>query len=478
MRLATDVREALNMIVMKFGGTSVEDAQAIRRLVTIVRGRIRQQPVVVSSAMSGVTDTLLQATVKASSGNDPATSKLLQHLEARHIATAHDLVRNYHQTEITISGLFDELRPLLTAVCRQRRVSPQLSDRVASFGERLSTVLVSAALEESGIASTLLDARECIVTDDHFTRATPLMNASKDRLRARLIPLLHSKRVPVLGGFIAATVGGQTTTLGRGGSDFTAALVGGALDAKRVEIWTDVDGIRTTDPRLYPQARHIESISFHEAAELARLGAKVLHPSTLLPVMDKNIPVYVLNSRNPLHPGTCVRAESHGIAGVKAIAVKHGVTLVEARTDRFFRPSVLARDMLSIMEANGCVPDIVSISSASITVSVDNKGVVGCLRAELAERVKLKAENSKALVSLVADDVRRVVGLPARVCSSLGGIEVWIASPGASHRSFSFVVSEKDVPDVVRRLHESLLQDNPSLPKVRTEEKFDSGLIA
>jgi aspartate kinase len=466
------------MIVMKFGGTSVEDAQAIRRLANIVRGRLRQQSVVVSSAMAGVTDTLLQTASTAAGGNEPATLKLLEGLESRHITTAHQLLRDFNQTEADISGLFAELRPLVSAICALREVTPQLSDRVASFGECLSTVLVSAALRESGIDASLIDARECIVTDDHFTGAAPLMDASNERLRTRLMPLLEEKRVPVLAGFIAATAQGETTTLGRGGSDLTAALVGGALDAERVEIWTDVDGIRSTDPRLYRHTRHIESISFQEAAELAQLGAKVLHPATLIPAMEKNIPVYVLNSRNSLHPGTCVRSESFGPAGVKAIAVKHGITLVQASTARSFRPTGLASEMFSLLETNGYFPDIASIGHTSVTVTVDKKEAVACLREQFEKRVNIKAENSKALISLVAEDIHRIVGLPAQVFLALDGIEIWLASSSASRRSLSLVTSEKDVPEVVRRLHESILQDNYRLLRVGAEESVASAVSA
>jgi len=466
------------MIVIKFGGTSVEDAQAISRLVNLVRGRLRQQPVIVLSAMAKVTDTLLQATSTAASGNEPATLELLERLESRHIATAHDLLRDFSQTEANISGLFAELRPLLGAICALREVTPRLSDRVASFGERLATVLVSAALRESAIDATLIDARECIVTDDHFTCAAPLIDASNQRLRARLIPLLEEKRVPVLAGFIAATAQGQTTTLGRGGSDLTAALVGGALDAERVEIWTDVDGIRSTDPRLYRHTRHIESISFQEAAELAQLGAKVLHPGTLIPAMEKNIPVHVLNSRNPQHPGTCVRTESPGDARVKAIAVKHGITLVQASTARSFRPAGLAGEVFSLLEANGCLPDIASIGHTSVTVTVDKQEAIACLRKQFEKRANIKAENSKALVSLVAEDIHRIVGLPAQVFLALDGIEIWLASTSASRRSFSLVTSEKDVPEVVRRLHESILQDNYPLLRVDAEESVASAVSA
>jgi len=466
------------MIVMKFGGTSVEDAQAISRLVNLVRGRLWQRPVIVSSAMAGVTDTLLQAAATVTSGNQSATLELLERLESRHIAAANDLLHDSAQAMASIRDLFAELRPLLGAICALREVTPRLRDRVASFGERLSTVLVVAALQESGIDATLIDARECIVTDDHFTCAAPFLDASNQRLRTRLVPLLEAKRVPVLGGFIAATAQGQPTTLGRGGSDLTAALVGAALGAERVEIWTDVDGIRSTDPRLYGHTGHIENISFQEAAELAQLGEKVLHASTLIPAMEKNIPVYVLNSRNPLHLGTCVQAESPGTAGVKAIAVKHGITLVEASTARSFRPTGLASEMFSLLEANGCLPDIASIGHTSVTVTVDNKDAVACLRRQFEKRVNITAENSKALVSLVADDIHRIVGLPAQVFSALDGIEVWLASTNASRRSFSLVISEKDVPEVVRRLHESLLEDNNPLLRVGPEESVASAVSA
>jgi aspartate kinase len=355
------------MIVMKFGGTSVEDARAIGRLVNLVRERVHQRPVIVTSALAGVTDALLHAASTAAGGNQSATLELLERLESRHIATADDLLVGVAQVKANISQLFGELRSLLGAICALREVTPRLRDRVASFGERLSTELITAALQESGIDAALVDARECIVTDDRYTNAAPLLDASDQRLRARLVPLLKKKRVAVLGGFIGATAQGQTTTLGRGGSDLTAALVGAALDAERVEIWTDVDGIRSTDPWLCGNTRHIESIGFQEAAELAQLGAKVLHPATLIPAMEKNIPVYVLNSRNSRHPGTCVYAEPQSAAGIKAIAVKHGIILVEASTCCSFRPSVLASEMLSLLEANGCLPDIASIGLIALS---------------------------------------------------------------------------------------------------------------
>ena len=445
------------MIVAKFGGTSVEDANAIRRLRRIVSARLEQQPVLVVSAMAGATDALLQAAGLASTGDERSTFDLLDHLQEGHIAAARELLSESGQVSGSLEQLFAELRPLLDGVCALRELTPRLSDRIVSFGERLSTTLVAGALQESGPQAELVDARECIVTDDHFTCATPLIDQTNDRLRAKLVPLLSQGKVPVLGGFIASNVKGLTTTLGRGGSDFTAALIGAALNAKRVEIWTDVDGIRTTDPRLYPEAQPIESLSFHEASELAHFGAEVLHPATLVPAIDNNIPIYVLNSRNPDHPGTCVRACGNGPGRVKAIAVKRGITVLEAISPRSLRRHGLAGQVFRLLEQHGCAPDVASISDSSVTVTVDKKEVVPLVCNGLGPRVQVHAENSKAIVSLVGEEILAIPGLPGQVFSALEGFNVRLIAQGASRWSFSFVVEEQDAPEAVRRLHQELI---------------------
>ncbi len=446
------------MIVMKFGGTSVEDAKAIARLQRIVRDRAEQLPVVIVSALAGVTDALLQAAALAAAGNERATFDLVDQLEKRHLATARELLPSAGQVTIALRQLFAELRPLLQAVCALHELTPRLSDRIVAYGERLSPVIVTAALQHAGIPAEWVDARECVVTDDHFTCASPLERATTDRARTRLLPLLEDGKTPVLGGFIASNAKGLTTTLGRGGSDLTAALLGAALQAERVEIWTDVDGIRTTDPRLYPQAQPIESLSFHEAAELAHFGAKVLHPATLLPAIENDIPVYVLNSRNAAHRGTCVRAQSDGPARVKAIAVKHGIIVLEATTPRSLRGNGLARELFNLLELHGCPPDIASISDTSVTVTLDKKEVVPLICNGLGPRAQVHAENSKALVSLVADDIRSISGLPGQVFAALEGLDVRLIAQGASRWSFSFVVEERDAAEAVRRLHLALLE--------------------
>jgi aspartate kinase len=451
------------MIVMKFGGTSVEDAGAIERLRAIVQERRREQPVVVVSAMATVTDRLLHASSLAVAGDEANTLKAVSDLQARHEVTAIELLDHSGRVIPKIEKLFEELRSVLRAVCALQELTPRMSDRIVSFGERLSTVIVTAVLEEGGVPAELVDSRDCILTDDNYGAAAPRTDETNDRLRDRLLPLLGRGVVPVLGGFIASNGKEQTTTLGRGGSDFSAAIMGAALGAERVDIWTDVDGIRTTDPRLYPQTRHIKTLSFHEAAELAHFGAKVLHPATLLPAMEKNIPVYVLNSRNPGHPGTRVQAESDGTPSVKAIAVKRGIILLEASAPRSLRRSGLAREVFAVLEQHGCAADVASISDTTVLVSLDRKELVPLVCNAVGPRVQVHAEYNQALVSLVADDIREIPHLAGQVFAALEGLDVRLVAQGASRWSVTVVVSENEAAEAVRRLHEQVLEQKTAL---------------
>lgn len=300
------------MIVMKFGGTSVEDAAAMRQVIEIVRRKRALSPIVVASAMAKITDTLIRCAQLAHQGHEDDAQRLLNEtVAARHRDAAAQLVTTEPQRSVLLERIdhhLNELRTLLHGLAILGELSPRSLDTVASYGERLSTLILAAAMREAGLDAELLDARQFIITDDRFTKATPLMDLSAPRARALLLPVLHRGAIPVTQGFIGATPHGITTTLGRGGSDYSAAIIGALLDADAIEIWTDVDGILTTDPKLVPHARLLESVTFQEAAELAYFGAKVLHPSTILPAVEKNIPVYVYNTKNPKSPGTRITA--------------------------------------------------------------------------------------------------------------------------------------------------------------------------
>jgi aspartate kinase len=325
---------ATSCIVMKFGGTSVGDAKAIERLVSIVRERVPQHPVVVVSAMARVTDQLLQMARAAGSGDRKTALTLARELRERHYNTAGELLGTalFTQFHGDLGSEFEALEELARGISAVGELTPRSTDAVASFGEVLSSKLVSAALSAHGIEAIRVDSRDCIVTDDNFTRATPLFEETNSKLCELVQPFIAAGHVPVMGGFIGATRAGVTTTIGRGGSDFSASIIGAGLNAEKIEIWTDVDGMMTTDPNVCPDARRIKVISFDETAELAYFGAKVLHPATVLPAVQKNIPVYILNSRNPTCEGTRISARApHCKNFFKAIAAKKRITIIRCR---------------------------------------------------------------------------------------------------------------------------------------------------
>ena len=296
------------MIVMKFGGTSVADAAAIERTAQIVKARLPRRPMVVVSAMARVTDALLAAGKAAGEGHAAQALELAQSLRQRHHATAKELVSvaQYAVLGPEIDREFNVLDDLLKGIAAVGELSPRSSDYLVSYGERLNSKIVVEAYQARGIPAVLVDARQVLITDAQHGKATPQPDQIEHRAKNLVRPLLDAAQLPVMGGFIGATEQGVQTTIGRGGSDYSAALLGSGLDAEAIEIWTDVDGMMTTDPRICPEARRIRVISFEEAAELAYFGAKVLHPATVLPAVQKNIPVLVLNSLNPGNQGTLI----------------------------------------------------------------------------------------------------------------------------------------------------------------------------
>jgi aspartate kinase len=308
--------------------------------------------------------------------------------------------------------------------------------------------------------STLVDSRECIVTDNTHTRATPLFEESNKRLESKLAPLVAADRVPVMGGFIASTKAGITTTIGRGGSDFSAAIVGAALGAERIEIWTDVDGMMTTDPNMCPEARRIKVISFDEAAELAYFGAKVLHPATVLPAVQKNIPVYVLNSRNPSCEGTRISARAPRCRNVfKAIAAKKRITIVDVAAPRMLLAHGFLRAIFEAFDRHRVAVDVVATSEVSVSLTVDSNESIPALAADLAQLADVKYEGRKAIVCLVGENLRETPGIAARVFGELADVKIRMISQGASEINLTFVIDEDAVPEVVRRLHKTFFSE-------------------
>ncbi len=447
------------MIVMKFGGTSVESSEAIERVAKIVTSRSRQSPVVVVSAMAKVTDQLVAMGHKAAAGDCEASIGLLQSLRERHLQAALELL-GAKKCAALIPKLevhFSELENFLRGLAAVRELTPRGSDYLLSFGELISSLIVADAFAVRGLNATWVDSRECLVTDAKHTHAVPQMPATRERSKKKISPLLAKKRIPVMGGFIASTASGVPTTLGRGGSDYSAAIIGAALDAACIEIWTDVEGMMTTDPRLCRDAKTIKRISFNEAAELAYFGAKVLHPATLLPAIHQNIPVYVLNSRNLRSTGTQITARApRSTDTFRAITAKTGISIVNVVASRGVMVHGFLRSVFEALDRHSTSVDIVAISEVSMSFTMDTKRLPKALLAEMAEIADVTCEDQQAIICLVGEDIHGKPGIAASVFNNIAQAKVNIRmiSQGASEINISFVVKESDVPRAVRSLHE------------------------
>jgi len=453
-----------NLVVMKFGGTSVEDAKAMLRTTAIVRGRRERglSPVVVVSAMARVTDMLLAAAAAAGRGDKFGSLALAARLRNRHFDTAAELLCGDRFTEVraAICAEFDSLDDLLRGIAAVGELTPRTSDNVVSYGERISSLMVAAAFAQHGLNGVQVDARTCIITDDHFGKAAPQEAPIEAKLTELVLPLVQAGQTPVMGGFIGATADGITTTLGRGGSDFTAALVGGGLYAGAIEIWTDVNGIMTTDPRICPDALRVKTISFEEAAELAYFGAKVLHPAIILPVVQKSIPVWVLNSRNSENEGTKITAMAPPCASpFKSIAAKKRLTIIDVVASRMLMTHGYLKAVFDIFDKYHCAIDMVSTSEVSISLTVDSNERLREICGELSKIADVKLEGSKALICMVGEDIRGRSGISARVFSAIRHVNVRMISQGASEINMSFMIEESDVEEAIRSLHAEFFVD-------------------
>lgn len=430
---------------MKFGGTSVADAAAFENVARIVAAERATSPiVVVVSAMSGVTDALLAATLSS-----------VGPIFSRHLVAAEELLQGPELQRFTefVKRAEAQVRELLQAQTASNRKAVQ--DAVVSFGEILSSTLMAAVLNERGVEARQVDARRCIITDEEHTCARPFMRETFARTEDELRPLLDSGVVPVLGGFIAATLQGVTTTLGRGGSDYTAALIGAALKGDEIQIWTDVTGVLTADPRVVPGAQTIDRLSYSEAAELAYFGAKVLHPKTIQPAIENSIPVRICNSRLPQERGTLVGPQSETSSrAIKAIAHKTGVTVVQITSARMLGAYGFLRALFEVFERHRTVVDVVTTSEVSVSLSLDEVGALPAIVDELKELGTVGIEKGRAIICVVGEGLRGTPGIAGQVFSTINDINVSLISQGASSVNFTFVIEEERVKEAVRRLHE------------------------
>jgi aspartate kinase len=443
---------------MKFGGTSVEDAAAMKRVAGIVTGQQCPERVVVLSAAAGVTNQLLKVGTHAAQGQEATATDALGNLRERHKAIAAELLpaESSAAATVAIDAMCDELGEIAHGIAILGEATPRSFDLLASFGERLSTLLFHAYLESVGHNAALVDARSFVVTDGQYMHAVPDLTATADRLTHCVTPVLQRGAIVVTQGFIGATPAGTTTTIGRGGSDHSAALIGSLLGADEIQIWTDVDGILTADPSIVPGAHRIKVMSFMEASELAYFGARVLHPETILPAIKKNIPVRVLNSRRPDSRGTTIIAHSdsseHCI--VKSIAYKEAITLVSIVSTRMFLAHGFLENVFDVFHKYRTVVHTVATSDISVSATVNDTSHLDEIIRELERFATVTAAKAKAIVCVVGDNLRNSAGIAARVLHAVNGVNINMISQGASEINISFVVDEHQLNTVVRLLHD------------------------
>lgn len=440
---------------MKFGGTSVGDVAAFERVFHVISTQIERKPVVVVSAMTKVTDALLAAFDIAKKGDaDAAFASLEPHFE-RHVVVVKHFLPEENAFNKELEYAREELTDLLTRCSRRSLPLQMLKDAIQAYGEMLSSRLLAEVLKAKGVNARQVDSRRLIVTDDEFGAAAPIIDETNEIVQLELQPMIDAGEVPIMGGFIAANRGGETTTLGRGGSDYSAAIIAAALHASELQIWTDVTGVMTCDPRICGDATTIPVLSYEEAAELAYFGAKVLHPKTIKPAVDNAIPVRVCNTFEPAKVGTMVLADSPEAENtIKSIAHKKNITILRISSARMLGSYGFMSAVFQVFERFRTVIDVISTSEVSIALTLDNTAELEKIVTELRRLGDVEVDPGYAVICVVGSGLRASKGLASSVFSTIEDVNVALISHGASSVNLTFVIKEENAPDVIRRLHQ------------------------
>ncbi|MBT3275453.1 MAG: lysine-sensitive aspartokinase 3 [Spirochaetales bacterium] len=440
------------MVVLKFGGTSVKDGGRIDNALKITSEQLGHAPVLVSSALAGITDNLIEITDIAAGGNELGASEKLNAIKRRHYDAITNTESYRKDAETALDVLFAELGSLVRGLSLLKECSSRTGDAVLAFGELLSTTVILARAGNMGIRAERLDSRDFVHTNADFSSASPDFPKTNKAIRSLLKP--EAGKLIIVQGFIGRAPSGATTTLGRGGSDYTAAIIGAALAAREIQIWTDVNGIMTSDPRIVDNARTIGKISYDEAAELSYFGAKVVHPSTIQPATEHNIPVLVKNTLDPEGQFTAVTGATQE-TGISAIAGKAGITLINITSSRMLNAYGFLSGIFSVFEKHKTSVDLIATSEVSVSVTIDNPASVEAIAEDLEKLGRVGIEKNKAIVCLVGKDLWKDPSFIARVFASLQTTAVRMISLGSSDINLSFVVSEEELSETVRTLHRS-----------------------
>jgi aspartate kinase len=450
----------MSAVVMKFGGSSVVDATAIDRVVSIVEAERTKghTPVIVVSALGGVTDTLLGLAKSARGGNATEVRDGIDALTARHRTQAASLgVDGDAGLTEAFGTMVRDLRSVLDTIEQQGASHPRALDVVAATGELLSSRLVAAAMSVRGLPAVWVDAREAVRTDDRYTSAAPLPDETNAAVQATIGPLAAAGKIAVLGGFVGRAPDGSTTTLGRGGSDYSASLVGAALNAAEIQIWTDVDGMLTADPRIVYDAEVVPHLSFAEASELAYFGAKVLHPSTIFPAVSRNIPVRILNSRRPDARGTLITADPPASSRpFAALACKRGITVIDITSTRMLMAHGFLLRVFEAFEATETAVDVVTTSEVSVSVTIDDNRRGAEIVASLLEFAEVTVEEQMAILTVVGDRLATNSTLAARIIGAMTGFPLRMISQAASRKNVTIVLPEASLAPAMTHLHREL----------------------
>lgn len=445
------------MLVMKFGGTSVGSAQRMEQILELVTASKRKSPpVVVLSAMSGVTNLLIEGAERALKRDLEGATKCLSLIEEKHAQAIEALFKDQetiNQLKSEIHAKLDELKVLYKGVSYLGELSKRSLDAISGVGELLSSRVVANLANSRGLKAEWIDAREFLLTDDTFGKANPLWDKTETAAKQKILPLLNEGKIVITQGFIGATEAGVSTTLGRGGSDYSASVIGVALDAEEIQIWTDVDGMMSADPRVVHEAQVLDNVSFQEASELAYFGAKVLHPLTIKPAVEKDIPVRILNTFNPTAPGTLITAKAESSDTIRAVAAKKSITAIFLTSPRMLMTHGFLVQVFSVFDRFKMPIDLISTSEVSVALTVDSKDGIDDLIAELSTYGDVQIMDDVAIISVVGRQFREQSGIAGRVFRALTDINIMVISGGASDINLNFVVSTADADKCVKQLH-------------------------